>query len=511
MKNLSFVFVFVLVLSGALSAQLWDPDTIYFNQLHILTGVDSIPYSPIGMVTFGYTPDILGYYVNIVSPDTGYHQQWIVRNVYLPDASWIATQQFLSVQLDLTMLGATPGYPFEAIGYAVYLTDSMLLDPPLAPVYDWGVVDTFTDDAEGIEPTDTMPGLFDDIPYPEFVAGDDMTEVEYRGCRVPNIDLDDRNHPDTDTYAGDKNACGPASAANSLKWLADVSPGITITDDHRTVMEELSALMNRPRNGGVTPENFIRGKLDYINAHGLNINVKFQSYHIPRDSGDVESSCGGTSARNDGEPGNRYPTWDWLKSEVKDSEDVEILYYWKDSDGHLRGHAAVVTGIEETATGRGTVKIKHDRRQGKEDSTKTIQEPLEIYTDGYGRMRIRGKRAVIGGVVSESPGTPFVNIGERSALPKILDLKIRPNPFNSSVGIRVLGLGYRVSDIQIFDINGRIVAEIPVNGSESAKLSSTDAPGVCRWRPDESLGSGVFLVRAKVGDESVTKRVVYMK
>ncbi len=68
-------------------------------------------------------------------------------------------------------------------------------------------------------------------------------------------------------------------------------------------MWELSKLMNRLRDGGVTIDNFIRGKLDIIEAHNLQINVKFQSSFLP---GDVISSSGMTFARNDND-GN-YPT-----------------------------------------------------------------------------------------------------------------------------------------------------------------------------------------------------------
>jgi hypothetical protein len=31
------------------------------------------------------------------------------------------------------------------------------------------------------------------------------------------------------------------------------------------------------------------------------------------------------------------------------------------------------------------------------------------------------------------------------------------------------------------------------------------------WQPEKSVGSGVYLVRARIGGESVTKRVVYLK
>jgi len=112
-----------------------------------------------------------------------------------------------------------------------------------------------------------------------------------------------------------------------------------------------------------------------------------------------------------------------------------------------------------------------------------------------------------------------VNVHE-IAKPEHYDISIHPNPFNSAVTISlsvipatssVIPGSTRNPEIEIFDINGRMVAEIPANGSESAKPLSTNASGACRWQPDESLGSGVYLVRAKIGDESVTKRIVYLK
>jgi len=99
--------------------------------------------------------------------------------------------------------------------------------------------------------------------------------------------------------------------------------------------------------------------------------------------------------------------------------------------------------------------------------------------------------------------------------PEEISICTYPNPFNSSVTISLTygsESSQTLSTIKIFDINGRIVAEIPANGSESAKPSSTNASGACRWQPDESLGSGIYLVRAKVGgNETTVKRVVYLK
>ncbi len=112
-------------------------------------------------------------------------------------------------------------------------------------------------------------------------------------------------------------------------------------------------------------------------------------------------------------------------------------------------------------------------------------------------------------------------------LPGKIELSTYPNPFNSVVNIRVQGVeGSRVR-VEVFDINGK-----RVQGVEGSRIQG-GTPGAEHrtqitefiWTPDESLGSGVYLVRARFdpstgsghrglsdrGNETVTKRVVYLK
>ena len=98
--------------------------------------------------------------------------------------------------------------------------------------------------------------------------------------------------------------------------------------------------------------------------------------------------------------------------------------------------------------------------------------------------------------------------------PRAVELTVTPNPFNAACVIAVPAH----ATIEIFDINGLKVAEISVNnivGDGSPVPSSNGhggrAPTEIIWQPDKSVGSGVYLVRAIMGDESITKRVVYLK
>ena len=360
------------------------------------------PYSTVGMVTLFYTPELYSYFVNIVAIDWFEQPQWIVRNLYIPDNSWIARMQSISARFCLWSLGFNDGDTVRSLDMAVISSETVLAEMPQSGEFSTVGVDTLRDDAEGIdsEIPPTEPFVGDHPRFPEFDPTDQIVPVEFRGCRVPNIDLDDSTYPDTEEYAGDRNACGPASAANSLEWLDSTYAEIDIPGSLRATLWELSKLMNRARNGGVSIENFIRGKLDFIEAHNLQINVKFQSSFLP---GDVISSSGMTFARNDND-GN-YPTWDWLKEQMADSEDVEMMYYWQDGES-WRGHAVVVTGVEESKDStKKTVKFKHDVCQTRAGGTK--QEDESIYVDRFNRMILRSRNAFIGNAVAESPGEPY--------------------------------------------------------------------------------------------------------
>jgi len=82
----------------------------------------------------------------------------------------------------------------------------------------------------------------------------------------------------------------------------------------------------------------------------------------------------------------------------------------------------------------------------------------------------------------------------QTSRPSRLALYAYPNPFNSAVTISAPA----GAEVEVFDVKGRRVAEL--------------ASGDQFWKPEPSVGSGVYLVRAKIGDgQTATKRVVYLK
>jgi len=148
-----------------------------------------------------------------------------------------------------------------------------------------------------------------------------------------------------------------------------------------------------------------------------------------------------------------------------------------------------------------------------------------------------------GGMLYALDLADLASIAER-ALPETPELRAYPNPFNSSVKISVsvipgLIRPYGSSEnpeIEIFDINGHLIDVIARRAEPDAAISSNNRSGVslntrrdavsnktdCHalrtrnddkgeyiWTPDESLGSGVYLVR--IGLTKSTIKIIYMK
>ena len=107
----------------------------------------------------------------------------------------------------------------------------------------------------------------------------------------------------------------------------------------------------------------------------------------------------------------------------------------------------------------------------------------------------------------------FIDYIDEADRPSDIALSIYPNPFNSTIKILLSG-GVGASDarsvqvgVEIFDITGRLVADLPITNCGSPQF----VPTPLIWQPERSLGSGIYLVRAKIGNSEITKRIVYLK
>lgn len=125
----------------------------------------------------------------------------------------------------------------------------------------------------------------------------------------------------------------------------------------------------------------------------------------------------------------------------------------------------------------------------------------------------------------ENPRAIASAIGETPVKPAAFAISAHPNPFNSAVTIAVDGVGAIHElplQIEIFDLAGRMVAELPSpsvplpwgEGGNAFSRWEKVAEGRMRafiWTPDASVTSGVYLVRVDMPDYSASARIVYLK
>jgi hypothetical protein len=107
-----------------------------------------------------------------------------------------------------------------------------------------------------------------------------------------------------------------------------------------------------------------------------------------------------------------------------------------------------------------------------------------------------------------------LTIEENRRMPEDVGIIVFPNPFNSSCKISAPVN----AEIEIYDISGKRVAtpcgaDAPL--SPLSRGTDTNAKhegqGVYIWQPSPSVPSGVYLVRAIMGNETAIRRVVYLK
>jgi hypothetical protein len=468
-------------------------------QLNLHNFEPPILFSPEGLLVFYYLSQF-PYYLTIGAERPGVGFTFVAQNLYAATA--LSTLNMIAIRFNLQQLGINPGTPWPPSAFLrIYLHYSLMpvpnpgpdfyqYDLPVAPMDD----DGSNEFADG--PVEEQPITEADPPPNLNSPVSSMTHI---GCSIPNVDLDNSTHPAGTGYAGDQNACGPAAASNSLMWLSQTFAGISIPFSHRALLDSLSKYMGRQPNSGVNIETFIQGKLNFIKAHNLPIQIKFQSQDK---SGNVNAS-GGTYAKNSND--GKYPTWDFLKSEVADSEDVELFYRWFDGE-KWRGHVVTVTGVYETEDGKKTVGIKHDVNQ--RDTGGTVQEYPGITVDGLGRMVLHrhGAKRYVSHVVSESPGSPFITslFPDDMNQPAEFNLEQNyPNPFNPITKISWQSPVGSWQTLKVYDVLGNEVVTL-VNEYKPAGNYEVNFDA-------SQLSSGIYFYKLQSGDFVETKKMILLR
>jgi len=98
-----------------------------------------------------------------------------------------------------------------------------------------------------------------------------------------------------------------------------------------------------------------------------------------------------------------------------------------------------------------------------------------------------------------------------SQTPVPVDIVLNPNPFNSGVRLQVSGVGEQEIGVEIYDLRGNIVGAALAPPTFKGAASSAPTNRTFTWIPDESITSGVYLVRVNLDDCKISRRIIYIK
>lgn len=357
--------------------------------------------SNVGRLTV--SPEYKGY-LNMYT-DVG----WVIRNLYLDNS--ITTTYFdlgNKIPLDIKTLSAYININNEP--------QPVFLDGPRAI----HAVGTKTWNAEGIIIPDELNNKPIIVPGPPATNGWDMF-VETLPLTLP------KNYtyllPNVSNKEAAYRQCVPMSVANSLQYLEDAE-NINVPDEHNMGLkgndslvgkldEEMKRNVISRRNGtGVWFDNMLKGKFSYLNKSGLSgklINKhQGRGYGKPLPNGNFTSN--GITSRDDGDK----VTFEWLCQQIKEGEDVEIIFSYENASGDIvGGHAVRVFECGETL-GEPWIGFAHDRDQSDDrDGLETPREKV-IDSDGDGLLNIFGSNSEIVFAVSESAIPPQKGIFKRA-------------------------------------------------------------------------------------------------
>lgn len=468
-----------------------------------------------GLFEFSFSPSDEVRFLNVFANNPGLSDSvWIIKNLVLPPFNM---EQELSAWFDFSWIGFQPGdlIPEINLGYSV---DTDIVDydsvPFEEPFLKYPVTVEHMNISLNFNNRPAIEGITFTNELPPFILEPYKT-WEYRGCNVPNIDLDSTTYNPTTVagYAGDKNACGPASAANSMQWLEDKFGEINTGTTHRDKLKELSGFMSRVDNSTVTDENFVKGKLAFIDKYKLPIRVKMQGIFFGSDSIASPDNQYKHFAENKNDSVNAYPKWDWLVSEMKDDEDVEIGIAWYDSTGNsLGGHWVTASGVSEVGSYRGLY-VKDDGDQKTAGGTRQQFTNVDTINGGkpyLPQLSSENSICMLEAVVSESYDSTvtFVTTYSQEILLKNqLNLTVYENP---SSRLDPISIGFELAQpgevqVYIFEITGRLVfsREFVYNspGTKTVKWDGKENHGL-------PAGSGVYLVKVVDGDVSATAKFI---
>jgi len=313
------------------------------------------------------------------------------------------------------------------------------------------------------------------------------------------------------------NFCFPVDEAEENSWIDTLADGTPLIEIIKQQADFLNAYFDIYKNVTVTNNETL------VTINGI---VPFNGdWNIDWESGDL---------RFDSPVNESKVTIAYTESEIEERSYLHIINHDWDSVGRIMlPQDSVPVTIPVSDTCRAVLIVSPDFPD-------TVY-PAFDYEDGIVSLEIPTLE-YYSIIILDFADTTKIAEGT-SKLPFGIAISAYPNPFNSAVTISVVagskparmsGGSRTLPYIEIFDINGRMVCgkgarDLGLGSSPhtTQPLGSGDgsspyalypnpsvASGSVRefiWQPDESQGSGIYLIRARFEDKLVTKRIVYLK
>lgn len=512
-------FYIILFLSIVLLAQKYPTLITSIEQINYIKPIE-IENSASALITINYDspPDQQRQVLNIVakSVNPGFEDVWWGQNIILNP---FYTPVTLNCVLDLHSVGGLSGMNLQELSIAYILTEKLLLEKPNLPLEEFSeylIGDYNYAVGNGVETSTKIDSIEVTPLIPMWTPERDTTWI-YRGCEVPNIDLDNSTYPfNMDNqgnilYQGDLNACAQASLANSFAWLDSKHSEFNTGLSTRQMIQQLDDAVNRDfASGAPDMQGVIEGALDFIDSNRIPISVKFQSLGLNRDI-DSPNFDYGHSAENEGinpqNPNANQVSWDWIKSEMDAGEDVTMVYSNWDGTGWRSSHAVTLTGISKDANNM-KLTFKDDTDQLNPGGASETQIDVRLVNGWLVTNQLSGGpgNQIITAVVSKSfdPTISFPTGGllENQQFKFVLGQNY-PNPFNP-----VTHIPFSISNtdfviLKVYNILGQEVAEL-VN-----KIFESGAHEVEFY--SNKIGTGVYFYKISVGELTKTKKMILRK
>ena len=357
-------------------------------------------------------------------PFTGYLQLYIstggppvlaIANMPVPSNAQLEQRVTISRFFDLRVIGIERGTPVPGLLAGVVITPAtadfgLLPPPPLLPVT---VAPRFYEPGFGIA-EGSLPGTRE----PGSAPSADISTTP--GLAAPDVIL----RTDVPDVEEGNNECGLGAITRSILWLKNNGA----IDDPVTTSGIFEGVRNASNWNGVdgipTYADTLRAKLKV--TKDLDVHNKFmvrRPSSVP--AGDFETSDGkAISNGND-------PTFEFIKKELENGEDIEITVGWLDADGtRTSGHLMTVVGASDTSAGK-EITVQDDPNQGTTD-TKNQRRSTPYVDKGTTAPYLPSlPRNRVEMVISESPKPKVTSATAASAASATLE-------FNAPMGLGVL-------------------------------------------------------------------------